>query len=162
MQNEIDKVFTTEQLARIDAALTALEAETEGMRVLSGEEKAMYVKPPDDGRGWMEGMLVLAEQNLAELPRNFDPALVHHDLDLTPVVSPRQLRLQRVADRLGSLLFLANSDAFAALLGARRRLKDAGLAGVDDNLSEGLARFFNRESRAQPPTPPTPPTPPPA
>ena len=157
MQNEIDKQFTAEQLAAVDAALTVLETFTLDWPVLSGEEKASLVKAPDDGRGWMEGMLVLAEQNLNELPRNFDPALVHHDLDLTPVLLPRQIRLQRVADRLGSALFMANSDAFAALLGVRRRLKDAGLAGVDDNLSEGLARFFNRESRSQPPTPPTPP-----
>ena len=36
---------------------------------------------------------------------------------------------------------LANSDAFAALL------------GVDDNLSDGLQRFFNRTNRAQTPAP---------
>lgn len=156
MQNEIDKVFTEEQLTAMDDALTALEAQTEGLPVLSGDDKAMHVKPPGDGRGWMEGMLVRARQNLNVLPRNFDPVLVQHDLDLTPVVSPRLIRLQRVVDRLESALFLADSDAFAVLLGVRRQLKDAGLAGVDDNLSEGLQRFFNRQSRAQPPASPTP------
>src|SRR5882672_6053831 len=45
---------------------------------------------------------------------------------------------QRNVERLESAVFLANSDAFAALLGVRRQLKDSGVAGVDDNLSDGL------------------------
>ncbi len=154
MQNEIDKVFTAEQLTALDAALTALEGQVAEFPVLSGDEKATFVKPPDDGRGWMENMVVLSQQNLTVLPRNYDPALVQRDLDLTATLDPRRLRAQRITDRLVSAMFLANSDAFAVLLGVRRQLKDAGLAGVDDNLSEGLQRFFNRQAKVSPPTPP--------
>ncbi len=154
MQNEIDKQFTTEQLTALDGALTVLEILTQDLPVLSGDDKAALVKAPDDARGRMEGMLVLAQQNLPELARNFEPALVQRDLDLTATLDPRRLRAQRITDRLVSAMFLANSDAFAVLLGVRRQLKDAGLAGVDDNLSEGLQRFFNRQAKVSPPTPP--------
>jgi len=63
-----------------------------------------------------------------------------------------------VLDRLESAQFLARSDAFSALLGVRRALKDAGVAGVDDNLSDGLKRFFTRSSKSEPTPPTTPPT----
>ena len=153
MQNEIDKQFTPEQLQAMDNALTALETATADLPVLSASDKAGHVKPPDNARGWMEQMVVRAQQNLSKLPRDFDPALVQNDLDFTAAVAPRLLRMQRLVDRLVSGSFLADSDAFAASLETRRHLKDAGVAGVDDNLSDGLQRFFNRTSPAPAPAP---------
>ncbi len=146
MQNEIDKQFTPEQLAAIDNALTVLETNLADLTVLSADDKASHVKAPDNSRGWMEGMVVRAQQNLTKLPRDFDPALMQKDLDFTAAVAPRQLRAQRIVDRLTGGTFLADSDTFAAALEIRRHLKDAGVAGVDDNLSDGLQRFFNRTS----------------
>ncbi len=149
MQNEIDKQFTPEELKTMDDALTVLENTIAGLPVLSGDDKATHVKAPDNSRGWMEGMVVRAQQNLAKLPRDFDPALMQKDLDFTGTVAPRLLRAQRIVDRLTGGTFLADSDTFAAALEIRRHLKDAGVAGVDDNLSDGLQRFFNR-SNAKP------------
>jgi hypothetical protein len=42
------------------------------------------------------------------------------------------------------------------LLGVRRQLKESAVAGVDDNLSDGLKRFFSRHGgdKAAPVTPP--------
>ena len=153
MQNEIDKQFTDAQLKTIDDALTALETATADLPVLSGEDKATHVKAPDGAQGWMEQMLTRSQQNLGKLARDYDPALVQHDLTRVSTLAPRLLRAQRIVDRLESGSFLANSDAFAGLLGVRRQLKDAGVAGVDDNLSDGLQRFFNRSHRSAAPTP---------
>ena len=146
MQNEINKQFTDAELKAIDDALTALETATADIPVLSGDDKASHVKAPDNSRGWMEQMVTRAQQNLTKLPRDFDPALVQRDLDFTATVNPRLLRAQRIVDRLVSGVFLADSDSFAACLETRRHLKDAGVAGVDDNMSDGLQRFFNRTS----------------
>lgn len=154
MKNEIDKTFTPEQLQTIDDALTALENTTSDLPVLSRDDKATHVKPPDSARGWMEQMVARAQQNINKLPRDFDPDVLQRDLDFTGTVSPRLIRAQRIVDRLVSGSFLADSDAFAACLEMRRRLKDAGVAGVDDNLSDGLKRFFSRTSpKTTPPTP---------
>ncbi len=156
-QNEIDITLTPEQLTQLDTALSGLEALTQVFPTLSPEEKAGLVKPPETADGWMNGMLIRAQQNLGRLPRDFDPAAVKKDLDLAAVISPFELRLSRVIDRLGNARFLARSDSFAQLLGVRRALKDAGLTGVDDDLDEGLKRFFNRSGKAA--TTPVPATP---
>jgi hypothetical protein len=50
-------------------------------------------------------------------------------------------------DRMESGKFMARSDAFAVLLGVRRQLKDSDVAGIDDDLSDGLSRFFSRTSK---------------
>lgn len=148
MQNEIDKQFTDAELKAMDDALTVLETTLADLPVLSGADKSAHVKAPDGARGWMQQMATRSHQNLNKLSRDYDPALVQRDLDLTVIIEPRQLRAQRIVDRLESAVFLANSDAFGALLGVRRQLKDSGVAGVDDNLSDGLQRFFNRTNRA--------------
>lgn len=149
-QNEIDITLTPEQLTLLDTTLTALETATAAFPVLSPETKSGLVKPPDAAEAWMAGMLIRAQQNLGRLPRDFDPALVQKDLDLSATLSPFELRLARVLDRVNSARFLARSDAFAELLGVRRALKDSGVAGVDDDLSEGLGRFFSRSNRVAP------------
>lgn len=150
MQNEIDKTFTQQELSDFDASLTKLEALTQDLPVLTGDDKATHVRPPDGAGDWVGNMLTRAQQNLNKLSREFDPAVVQRDLDLIDALDPRILRLQRVMDRLNSARFLAGSDTFAVMLGVRRQLKDSGVAGVDDNLSDGLQRFFTRTSHAQP------------
>ena len=153
MQNEINIVLTPAQLQAIDDLLTALETAT--ALFPKNVDKAQYVKAPDDSRGWMEGMLNRAQQNLNAMPRDFDPALIQNDLNLSAALNPRILRLQRITQHFTDATFLADSDAFSDLLEARRRLQDAGVSGVDDNLNDGMNRFFNRSKRAKP-TPPTP------
>ena len=150
MQNEIDKQFTEAELKALDDALTVLETTLADLPILSGDDKATHVKAPDGALGWMQQMITRSQQNLSKLSREYDPALVQRDLALVATVEPRLLRIQRIADRLDSATFLANSDAFGALLGVRRQLKDSGVTGVDDNLSDGLQRFFNRSNKAQP------------
>ena len=152
-QNEIDIALTPAQLTQLDEALTGLETLAGAFPVLSADEKAALVKAPEGADGWMAGMLTRANQNLGRLPRDFDPAAVQKDLDLDAMLAPRQLRLARVLDRLECARFLARSDAFAELLGARRILRDSGVAGVDDNLSEGLQRFFSRSNKGLAPAP---------
>ena len=146
MQNQIEMEFTHQQIADFDAALDKLDGLTADLPVLSGQDKSGLVKPPDGAGDWMDGMAIRAQQNLNKLSREYEPARVQKDLTLNRVLDPRALRLERVLDRINGGRFLARSDAFAALLGARRQLKDAGVAGVDDNLSDGLRRFFTRSS----------------
>lgn len=158
MQDEINKEYTPEQLSQLDTLIEDLEAFTADLPVLSAEEKAGLVKAPDNSGSWMRNMLFRSQQNLNKLSRAYQPETVERDLKLDRDIEPRAIRLQRVLDRFGSTQFLARSDAFSALLGVRRGLKDAGVAGVDDDLSEGLQRFFSRTAKPKP----TPGTPPPA
>lgn len=147
MQNEINITLTPAQLQIIDDALAVLETAALAFPNLSTADKAALVKPPADAGSWMAAMLVRAQQNLNHLPRDFDPALVQNDLNLSAALYPRILRLERVKDRFDHAAFVADSDAFADLLEARRRLLDAEVTGVDDNLNEGMTRLFNRPKR---------------
>jgi hypothetical protein len=152
-QNTIDKEFTPEQLAALDAALDTLEGLTADVTVLDAAGKARLPKPPEGGGDWVDNMFIRAQQNLHLLSRSFDPAAVQRDIALESVLLPRQLRLQRVCDKFDSTRLRGRSDAFRAMLDARRQLLDAGVAGVDDNLSEGLQRYFSRQPAEAPPTP---------
>ncbi len=150
MQNEISKEYSAQQVADFESFISGLERLTADLPVLSSEDKNSFVKTPENASDWMNNMLIRSRQNLPHLPRSFDPDGVAQDLRLNEVISPFLLRLQRVSDRLHSAQFLARSDAFSALLSARRALKDAQVAGVDDDLSEGLRRFFTRGAKAAP------------
>lgn len=149
MQNEINLTLTPAQLQTVDDSLTALENTLQALTVLTPEEKNAHVKAPENSRDWMNNMLARAEQNLQHLPRDFDSALVQTDLNLMDALASRLLRLHRLADQVESSVFLAGSEAFADLLEVRRRLQDANVAGVDDNLNEGMQRFFNCPKRTK-------------
>jgi hypothetical protein len=149
-QNQIDREFSTEELNDLDAAITRLEQLTTDLPSLNAEDKAGLVKPPEGAGDWMHSMTTRAEQNLNKLPRELDPTTIRRDLKLEETLATRELRVARVLDRIACARFLARSDAFAALLGVRRRLKDAGVAGVDDDLSDGLRRFFSRRGEVKP------------
>lgn len=151
MQNEINLVLSPAQLQALDDALLTLENFSQTLPNPTPADKAALVKPPGDALGWITGMLTRAQQNLDRLPRDFDPALVQHDLDLVAALAPRQLRLDRLKQRIDDAVVLANSDAFADMLEVRRRLMDAKVSGVDDNLDEGMARFFKRPKRTKTP-----------
>ena len=153
IQNKIDMELTEAQLAPVLAALETLETFVAAFPVLSTDDKLGLVRAPETADGWMSNMLIRAEQNLAKLPRELDPAVVRRDLSLHDTLTPLLLRLDRVSDKVENAAFLARSDAFAVLLSVRRLFKEANLAGVDDDLSEGLRRFFSRDKAVKPATP---------
>ena len=144
-QNEIDIALTETDLAPVLAALATLETFVAAFPSLTAEDKQGLVRVPESADGWMANMLTRSEQNLGKLPRDFDPAHVRRDLALHQALSPLLLRLHRIGERVETAAFLARSDAFASLLAVRRRLKDAELPGIDDDLNDGLRRFFRRD-----------------
>ena len=153
IQNEIDMELTEAQLTPVLAALETLETFAAAFPSLSTEDKLALVRAPETADGWMSNMLTRAEQNLAKLPRELDPAAVRRDLTLYDTLTPLLLRMERVRDKVENATFLARSDAFAVLLSVRRLLKEADMAGVDDDLSDGLRRFFRRDKVVKPATP---------
>jgi hypothetical protein len=152
IQNEIDKTYTEQQLKDFNDALIKLEGLTADLPILSGDEKSQHVRPPEGAGDWMRDIATRAQQNINKLSREYDPALLQRDLAYIDTTEPLILRLQRIIDRLKSGTFLANSDAFSVSLDARRQLKNAGVHGNDDNLNEGLKRFFSRPGASKPAT----------
>ncbi len=152
-QNKIDIQLTETELATLETAIVVIEQFAARFAPVTGAEKRNLVKAPDGSGDWIENMLTLADQNNDVLPRNFSADPIRRDIKLDKVLAPLELRLQRALERIDGARFLARSDAFAALLGVRRKLKEAGVSGVDANLNEGLRRFFGRESKDDTPSP---------
>lgn len=146
-QNDIDIELTDTELATLEAAIVVIEQFAARFPIVTAHDKKNHVKAPDGSGDWMDNMLTVADQNNDVLPRNYSPDPIRRDIKLDKVLAPLELRLQRALERLDGARFLARSDAFAALLGVRRKLKEAGVSGVDGNLNEGLRRFFGRESK---------------
>lgn len=157
-QNRIDKEYTAAQLTAVDAAIQALETQFEDLLVRTAAEKSHAAKPPDGSGDWTANMLVRANQNLDKMPQSFDAAAIERDIALPGALEPCKLRLQRLVDKLTSAQFDARSDAFTAGLKIRETLQRSGVAGVDDNLNEGMKRYFSR-SKAAAPEPAKPATP---
>ena len=152
MQNYNKIVFTPAQLQAFDDLLTPLEALVAPFPVPENE-KSTYSKPPEDAKAWMENMLIRVQQNLNLMPRDYDPNVIQNSLKFSSDVAPRVLRLQRILGRITDADFLAHSDAFKNLLDGRSQLQKGGVTGVDDNLSEGMAHYFNRSKHTKPPQP---------
>lgn len=145
IQNEIDVTITEAGLTPVLAALATLETFVATFPSLTTEEKRTLMRVPETADGWMANMLARAEQNLGKLPRELDLETISRDLALQQTLTPIILRFQRVSERLETAAFLARNDAFATLLAVRRQLKDADLPGIDDDLDDGLRRFFRRD-----------------
>ena len=84
------------------------------------------------------------------------PSIRHHGAALAPVRAARP----HTAGTMSVLLPLRSAAAASAATThptppARRRLLDAKVTGMDENLNGGMSRFFNRTKRAKTPTPAT-------
>ncbi|MFZ4767495.1 MAG: hypothetical protein ACOYMN_21295, partial [Roseimicrobium sp.] len=78
---------------------------------------------------------------------DFDPAPIQRDLKLRDGLMARSPRIDKIAQAWSNGIFFASSDTFSAGLDIRAQLTDADVAGVDDNLDDGLQRFFSRSPR---------------
>ena len=143
-QNEIDLEVTEQEWTQLDAALKVLE---DFAAKLPNKDKNSYVKAPENAGDWVKRMLSMAEQNLGKLRRDFDPAPIQRDLKLRDALMARSPRIDKIAQAWSNGLFFTSSDSFSAGLDIRSQLTDADVPGVDDNLDEGLQRFFSRSPR---------------
>ena len=154
-QNLVDLDFTTDALAAIDAALTALEAGLAGLLALTPDQRQMLTKMGDKSEAFCRKADAVFGENLGILPANFDLAAYRRDLATMDALRPRLARLSKLSQRGDDTQMAVGSDLMTNALEGYAVLKVTGKGQGVDELRRMLATRFARGPR----TPSTPATP---
>ena len=87
-QNLIDMSLDGERLARLDAALAAVEAELAGMAALAPEQTRELTKMGAKSEAFVRQSTVAFSENPGVLPRNFDLEGFQRDLSTLDALRP--------------------------------------------------------------------------
>ncbi|WP_447939023.1 hypothetical protein [Pseudoxanthomonas mexicana] len=152
-QNRIAMTFDADRLARIDGALTALEADLDLLIALTIEERSELVKMGNKSRAFCTSALAVAEQHAGLMPRDFDFDAFRQDHAALGALRPRADRLAHLMQRMADTELALGSDLMAASLEVYGVIKVAGKdKGVDEARRELASRFSRRSAATAPGT----------
>jgi hypothetical protein len=149
-QNLIDLELSADALAAIDAALSALEANTAGLRGLDNDARRSLTKMGDKSEAFCRQAVVAFTQNADVLPRNFDLSAYQRDLAALDALRPRLHRLARLHELLDDAEMALGSDLMTASLEGYAVLKVSGKGSGLDGMRQTLSARFNRSRKAEP------------
>jgi hypothetical protein len=148
-QNLISLTFSDADLAKIDDALAQLEAAFAGLISLTADDRRGLTRMGDKSEPFCRQTLTLLAQNPAVVPPGYDLAEARRDLTSLDQLTPRLMRLRRLAERADDTETALRSDVMAAALAGYTLLKVSGEAQGLDALREAVGARFAR-SRARP------------
>jgi hypothetical protein len=148
-QNLIDLELSADALAAIDAALSALEANTAGLRGLDNDARRSLTKMGDKSEAFCRQAVTAFTQNADVLPRNFDLAAYQRDLAALDALRPRLQRLARLHELLDDAEMALGSDLMTASLEGYAVLKVAGKGTGLDGMRQMLSERFTRGRKAE-------------
>jgi hypothetical protein len=157
-QNLVDIDFSTDDLAAIDAALTALEAGFSRLLALTPDQRQTLTKMGDKSEAFCRKADAVFGENLSLLPANFDLPAYRRDLSLLDALRPRLARLSKLSQRGDDTQMAVGSDLMTNALEGYAVLKVTGKGQGVDDLRKILATRFARSARP-PSTQDTPPGP---
>ena len=149
-QNLVDLDFTTEALAAVDAALTALEASLTGLLALTPDQRQGLTKMGDKSEAFCRKADAVFGENLAILPVNFDLPAYRRDLATLDALRPRLARLSKLSQRGDDTQMAVGSDLMTNALEGYAVLKVTGKGQGVDDLRRMLATRFARGSHPSP------------
>ncbi|MBD9478109.1 hypothetical protein IB225_03850 [Pseudoxanthomonas sp. PXM02] len=130
---------------RIDASLSALEADLDLLIALTPDERQDLVKMGTKSRAFCATALEVAEQHAGLMPRDFDFGAFRQDHLALDALRPRAARLGHLMQRMADTELALGSDVMAAALEVYGVLKVAGKdKGVDEARRELASRFSRR------------------
>ncbi len=152
-QNLISLNISAADLTEIDAALTTLETKLAPLIGLTPEQRRELVKMGDKSEPFVREVLIIARQNVSQLPPAHAGDLPEAESDLADfdTLRPRIARLTTLAERGADTQLAIGSDLMTFGLAIYGILKFLGVGASLDTLRAGLgARFAGR--RKQPAT----------
>lgn len=147
-QNLIDLNLDAERVARMDAALAALEAELAGMAAMSADDMRDLTKMGAKSEAFVRQAATAFGENPGVLPRNFDLEAFQRDLAALDALRPRLQRITRIRERILGAEVALGSDLMNASLEGYAVLKVSGKGEGMEGLRKLLAQRFNRASRS--------------
>jgi hypothetical protein len=131
MQNIVSLNPTDDQLAAVDAALTALETQLGGLIALTLSQKRSLRKMGDKSEAFCRQAMRVLEQNPQLVPGNVIAAGALQDLQALDRLRPRMVRLSRLSERASDTDIALGSDVMVTSLQVYGLLK---LTGRDEGL----------------------------
>ena len=136
-----------EQQQAVLQAISDIQAKLPFMIDLTMEDRRSLPKMGDKSRAFVDQGLVVAIQNQAILPRNFDVTEYQRDVALFRQLEPVVLAMRQLMKRLEDTYLAAGSDAYSNALLVYQVAKLAGKNGAMDEHLDSLARRFARKAR---------------
>jgi len=146
-QNLVDIDLSADDLAAIDAALTALEAGFSRLLALTPDQRQQLIKMGDKSEAFCRKADAVFGENLAILPANFDLPAYRRDLVLLDALRPRLARLSKLSQRGEDTRMEVSSDLMSNALEGYAVLKVTGKGQGVDELRKMLATRFARGPR---------------
>ncbi|MGV3533613.1 MAG: hypothetical protein ACO1QR_14695 [Chthoniobacteraceae bacterium] len=153
--NRINLVFTAEQTAEIDAAVTDLEAALVAMEAATPKERRDLVKLGPKSREFAELALTVARDHTALLPAGLDLPALERDAAVYAHLQAVRVRLEAVLTRVSDTCMFAGSDWMNGALTVYRALRAHGEGSGLDEVIRDLSRRFKKASVPPPEEPPT-------
>jgi len=146
-QNLISLTLTDGQLAAVDAALEALEANLARLLSLEAAERRGLTKMGAKSEAFCRQTLMALMQNPQVVPASLDLAEANEDLRMLDQLRPRLARLQRLSARAADTEMALGSDVMTASLVGYGLLKIAGQHQGLDSLRRELSSRFKPAPR---------------
>jgi hypothetical protein len=135
-----------EQQQAILQAITDIQAKLPFMVDLTTDDRRSIPKMGDRSRAFVDQSLVVAMQNQAILPRNFDVTGFQRDVALVRQLEPVVLALRQLMKHVEDTYLAAGSDAYSNALLVYQVAKLAGKNGSLDEHLDSLGRRFARKT----------------
>lgn len=148
-QNIVSLNLTDDQLAAVDAALTALETQLGGLIALTLSQKRSLRKMGDKSEAFCRQAMRVLEQNPQLVPGNVIAAGALQDLQALDRLRPRMVRLSRLSERASDTDIALGSDIMVTSLQVYGLLK---LTGRDEGLQAMRRDLRTRFTRTPKPT----------
>lgn len=151
MQNLVSMTLTGEQLATVDAALTALETTLGGFVSLSPEQRRSVPRMGGKSEQFCRQTLSLLEQNPQVVNPNLGLPEAQSDLATFDALRPVMQRLGRLYSRGSDTQMALGSDVMATALHGYKLLKVSGGGQSLEPLRASLATRFTKRARSTEP-----------
>ena len=153
-RNRINLVFTTEQTAEIDAAVSDLETALVTMEAATTKERRELVKLGPKSREFAELALTVAKDHPTLLPVGLDVPALERDAAVYAHLQTVRVRLEALLTRVTDTCMFAGSDWMNGAHTVYRALRAHGEGSGLDLVIQDLSRRFKKTTPVTPPEEP--------
>ena len=142
-QNLISATLPDGYWTELDAAIANVQVLLQPLLVaVTPAEKKAWVKMGDGSEAFCRKALDVMEENLALMPRDFDPAEMRRDLGTHDALASRVVKLTRVLEQARNAEMALGSDVMVAALEGYAVLKAVGKGDGVEALKKLLSKRF--------------------
>jgi hypothetical protein len=147
MRNLATLNLTDVQIAAVDAALTELETQLNGLVALTAAQRRSFAHMGDKSEAFCRQTLSLLAQNPQMVPPNLPLVDLQGDLAALDVLRPRLQRMARLSERAADTEAALGADVMSGALQGYALLKVAGRNQGLEGLRESLGARFAKRAR---------------